>query len=382
MKVLAVTNLFPNAKEPGRGIFNKQQFVELATLCELKVVAPLPWSPVFVDRVYKDVPQEEIIEGISVYHPRYVVTPKVGRRFYGLFFYLGIKKLLRQILQSFDADVILATWAYPDAYGTSILTEKLGKPLVIRVHGSDINVFVKSPSRRKMIREGMLRANKTIAVSGGLKRIITEMGVPSDKIALIPNGVDKTRFRKLDKAECRQKLQLGAHDKHILFIGNLVDIKGIEYLIEAVSRLKSTAVLHIIGEGELKEKLIKLAADLKVQGKITFHGRVKHDQIPVWMNAADVLTLPSLNEGCPNVLLEATACGLPFVASRVGGIPDIAELSPASLMVDAKNAEQLASAIDKLLNATDIRVDTQAIMSWKENAQKVYEVLKESIGVK
>ena len=123
MKILIITNLFPNQWQPEKGIFNKQQFLHLSRLCELRVVAPLPWIPRLP--TLNQVAQEEIIEGIKTYHPRYFLTPKIGRSFYGYFFYLGIHNMIERIYNEFNFDVILATWAYPDAYAASLISQKL-----------------------------------------------------------------------------------------------------------------------------------------------------------------------------------------------------------------------------------------------------------------
>ncbi len=103
MKILIITNLFPNNKEPARGIFNKQQFLELAKLCELKVIAPLPWH------YRRDIPKKEVIEGIETYHPRYFMIPKLGRLSYGLFFYLSLRKFAKRIQEDFNFDLIFST---------------------------------------------------------------------------------------------------------------------------------------------------------------------------------------------------------------------------------------------------------------------------------
>ena len=127
MKLLIITNLFPNKKEPNRAVFNVQQIQELLKFCEIKVVAPIP----FLKYSKEQVPYEENIKGVDVYHPRYVVIPKILRSLYGYLFFLGIKKSILNIYQTFMFDMILATWAYPDAFGAAIIAKFLKKPLTL-----------------------------------------------------------------------------------------------------------------------------------------------------------------------------------------------------------------------------------------------------------
>jgi glycosyltransferase involved in cell wall biosynthesis len=137
----------------------------------------------------------------------------------------------------------------------------------------------------------------------------------------------------------------------LLFVGNLVPVKGIDVLLAACRRLNGEFgpwQLHLVGGGPLRQPLAREAKELGLESQVVFHGQTPHDELPAWFRAADLLVLPSRSEGVPNVLLEAMACGLPFVASRVGGIPEIAHLGPCRLVTPQRPAE-LASAITEML---------------------------------
>lgn len=147
MRLLIITNLFPNRVEPDRAVFNKQQFLALKKYCDFKVVAPVPlfqYAP-------SELPLEEDVNNIRVFHPRYLVIPKICRSLYGWFYYWGIARMVRRIHALFPFDAILATWAYPDAFAAALLAKRLRKPLVIKVHGTDINVATQYFLRRQMI---------------------------------------------------------------------------------------------------------------------------------------------------------------------------------------------------------------------------------------
>lgn len=377
MKVLVITNLFPNNQEPGRGIFNKQQFNELKKFCEIQVVAPLPWRPAFVKSIYHQVPACEVIDSIKVFHPRYLVTPKVGRMFYGHFLYLGIKKLIENIYRDFAFDLIFATWGYPDIYAASLIADDLNKPLVSRVHGTDVNVLGQYPAQRKMMKQAFERSYCVITNSRPLKERVEQMGVAAEKIITIPNGVDVKVFRPLDQADCQQKLGWEQQKKHLVFIGNLVPIKGIIYLIQAVKKLRDDILLHIVGQGELEAELRREVEKLGLEKRVLFYGRKPHAEMPVWLNAADILCLPSLNEGQPNVVLEALACHTPVVASNVGAIPDLIDLPPQGRLVTPQQPEAIAQAVNEVFIQLkqNVKPVFEAI-TWQENAGQVYDIFK------
>jgi len=383
MKVLIITNLFPNNRQPGRGIFNQQQFRELAQMCELKIIAPLPWCPRFLSRWDNcaQVPDKEMIDGIEVFHPRYLVTPKIGRSFYGYFLYLGIIPTIKKVAQSFSFDIILATWAYPDAFAGMLTAKHFKKPLVIKVHGSDVNLFSKYFWRRLMMRRAFEHSQKVIAVSSELKEKIQHLGILEDKIAVIGNGVNTHIFKPMEKNECRKKLALPLEPKLVVFIGNLVEVKGIEFLITAFRDLRDDITLRIVGEGGLQSKLEKQVRELNLSRRIVFTGRCPHMDIPVWMNAADIFCLPSLNEGCPNVVLEALACGTPVVASRVGGIPDMITSPGQGILTAPRDSKGLAQAIDTLITKVNSKQKGEAILkrSWSDTAREVHQVLTQAL---
>lgn len=375
MKILIITNLFPNSKETTRGMYNKQQFMELAKLCELEVVAPIPWHH------FSRTPVKETIDEIEVYHPRYFMLPKIGRSLYGFFFFISLVGFVKKIYKYFKFDLIVATWAYPDGFGSFLITKVLKKPIVIKTHGSDINIRTKYFLRRKMISYALRNSNKVITVSNALKGKIVEIGVPEDKIAVIPNGVDTDLFKPMNQQGCREILGLPLTTKIVLFIGNLVHIKGVDYLMDAFSQVSvkyDSAILIIVGDGNLKGHFIKKAKCLGLEGKIKFISRQPHNKIPLWMNACDVFCLPSLNEGCPNVILETLACGKPVVATKVGGIPEIISSEDYGILVTPGNSIELAQGLQKALEKEWNPEKLHQYVSgrdWKANAEEIFRIL-------
>lgn len=372
MKILVITNLFPSSAEPTRGVFNKQQFVELAKLFELRVVAPLPWYH------KKTTPQEEDIDGIKVYHHRYFMIPKIGRSLYGIFFYVSLLPRVKKLYKEFKFYAILATWAYPDAFGSYLIAKALKKPIVIKVHGTDINSYMRYFLRRKMIVWALSNSDKVIAVSGALKDQMIMAGVPSDKIVVIPNGVNTDLFKPMDQAECRRKLELPLDKKMVLFAGNLVKIKGVETLVDAFAGLRVSALLVLVGDGPLEDMLRVKVKKLGIEDRIIFAGRKAHNEIRYYMNACDIFCLPSHNEGCPNVLIEAISCGKYVVATKVGGIPEIIDSDRIGIMVESDKPTDLAKALSRGLEISRISGKTYSERRpcmWQQSAEMFGKVL-------
>ncbi|GAI87397.1 unnamed protein product [marine sediment metagenome] len=197
-------------------------------------------------------------------------------------------------------------------------------------------------------------SNKIIAVSERLKIMIDEKGF-GGKTCVIPCGFSEKEFYPMDKKECRFKLSLKVNKRILLFIGNLVAIKGVDILIEAfkIVRGKNDNVeLIIIGEGPDKTALERQACDRMVDKMLHFLGRKDHNEIPFYINSADVVVLPSRDEGRPVIVLEALACGRPLVASKVGGIPETIFNDKLGILVEKENPAALADGIIKALTCS------------------------------
>jgi glycosyltransferase involved in cell wall biosynthesis len=146
--------------------------------------------------------------------------------------------------------------------------------------------------------------------------------------------------------------------KNILFVGSLYPVKGVQYLITAMKKILEDAPdakLIIVGDGEEREWLAALSIQLGIQKYVQFVGKVPHEKVKTFMQQADVFVLPSLSEGFPNVILEAMACGLPIVASRVGGIPDIIKNGVHGYLVEAKKPDEIAEKILIILQNDQVR---------------------------
>jgi len=195
-------------------------------------------------------------------------------------------------------------------------------------------------------------ADKVLCVSEEHKKQLTQkVKFPQSRIISIPNGVDTDRFapRPENKALYRQKYGLPMNCFCIGTVGNLRPVKNQALLIRASQRLiQRDNNIHLVltGDGNLKGQLVQLTEELKIKGHVHFLGAQK--EIPEILNALDVFVLSSLNEGMPNAVLEAMACGLPVVGTRVGGIPEVINSDRVGVLVSSDNPEELCLVLSRL----------------------------------
>jgi len=187
------------------------------------------------------------------------------------------------------------------------------------------------------------------------KELIRRYGASSEKISVVPCGVNLEQFKILDKAQARQYLNFDS-DKIILFVGRIDPLKGIDKLIKALSYLRHIPKLRlvVIGGGEHSqreiEQLQELALNLKIQDSVTFLGLVKHEQLPYFYNAADACVVPSYYESFGLVALESLACGTPVVATDVGNHKSVIQQGETGYVVTDNNPRHLADTIALLLS--------------------------------
>lgn len=173
-----------------------------------------------------------------------------------------------------------------------------------------------------------------------------ESTTASKRVTWIPHGVDTQRIKPDETVREKVRNDLGVHGIAIAFVGRLVSVKGVFYLARAIQKLDKEGFnghFIIVGDGPEKNKLKTLKLS---NSKIHLLGYKKNSV--KYIQAADVLVLPSLGEGCPNVVLEAFACGKPVIASKVGGVPDLVQHKKNGLLINPRDIDGLVNAIRSL----------------------------------
>jgi len=195
------------------------------------------------------------------------------------------------------------------------------------------------------------RATRRIVTTGERLRaqVIAETGVPAERVVSIPTGIDLARFNAGDRRAARVALGLDPDRPIVGIVATLRSWKGHRYLLEAVAAMTRKDVdLVIVGDGPQRSALEARAAELGLEARTRFAGN--QDDVAPWMQAFDVFCLPSYaNEGVPQALMQAMACGLPVVTTPVGSIDEIVADGASGLMVPPEDAARLRAAIERLL---------------------------------
>ena len=236
--------------------------------------------------------------------------------------------------------------------GMEILSvcKKLNLPLVTSFYGIDVSRlprhFIYRQRLRKLFHEGQI----FLVQSKDMKEDIVRLGCPEKKAVVLYAGIDTEKF-KLKKNKPDREIKL-------LMCGRFVEKKGFEYGIRAFAKVAKTykeAVLYIIGEGELEEKLKELSNLLNLSSRVKFLGTLTHQQVQKQMEESDIFLAPSITaknkdkEGIPNVIKEAMATGLPVVSTYHAGIPELVVDSKTGFLVPEKDIDKLSDRLSYLI---------------------------------
>jgi glycosyltransferase involved in cell wall biosynthesis len=356
LRLVVVTTFFPNSSAPQRTLFVKNLVQAMRRQCQvLAVVAPVPYAPPFAPvprwQAMRRVGAREQVDGVQVEHPRFAAVP--GLTFLnGLGYAVSLWSTLRRLKRAHGRFLVHAHCAYPDGVGVALCARLLGLPYAITAHGSDINVYAPRASLKPQIRWALRGAAGAIGVSAAIKaRLAALIGASRTTPALahIPcAGFDPEVFGTV-------RTPPQGTPRSVIFVGHLVPIKGLPTLLKAWACLRRDAVvggsdrLVIVGGGPERQALEQQAAAAGLTDSIVFTGPVPPAEVARRIAEASLLCLPSLNEGTPNVVVEALASGVPVVATRVGGVPDLVREGINGELVDPNDPERLAAAIAKVL---------------------------------
>jgi len=358
-RILIVTNSFPNPQRPQWGIFIGETAFHLNKFYDLEVVKPIPFFPKsssasrFGDwRVYSKLPRRWSWRGITVFFPRYFVLPRISQAFHAAEVASILLWHIKKQSRHSPYNLIHSHYLYPEGVASAIVGKMLGLPVVVSARGSDLNIEATHFFKRSQIRWALRNVDGCTAVSKALLTKLRGLGGTGITAYFVPNGVDKKAFRLRNKAAVRRSLGLSNEDKIVLFVGNLKEIKGIRFLLMAVRNMVRKQVpnlkLIIVGDGPLRSEVKRFILAKRLESRVRIVGIRPHHEIPLWMAASDILCLPSLDEGQPNVVLEALSCGIPVAASAVGGIPEIVNDGNGMLFEPGDEVEIEKKLIDAL----------------------------------
>ena len=381
-KLLIITQFFPSKADPLRAPYNKQQFERLVELFDIDIVVPVSW----VTWVLKRDTCSKPIGSLRPYYFPHFFPPKICRWLYAGFMWLSLRVRRKKIFAS-RPDIVLVSWAFPDAVAVARLAREENLPFVVKVHGSDVNLHCLYPSRRKQVVAALNQAKAVFSVSAAMKEVLVGHGVSTAKIIVNYNGVDRDRFHPVATTEVRQSLGYPRDTVVFMYLGNLKVAKGAIDIVTAFADVANelgpeNSSLVLVGDGEdrgLVEKAVKDARLRCPAIDIRLIGNKPHEQLNGWINAADFVCLPSYAEGVPNSLLEAMACGKPVIATNVGGIPEIV-CEDAGILVAAGDTDALAAAMVRASriqwNAQNV-TDSVADFTWEKNTRRLFEAVQD-----
>lgn len=347
MRVLVLPIEFPTASRPFAGIFIlrcAQALRDLGHEIEVLRVAPLA-PPIGTKwKGYASLPALEYVDGIAVRTIRAVIPPRrIGMEYLPAQVYGAVSREIAR----FKPDVLHANFLIPAGQ----VAVRHAVPTVVTAHGGDAYAWpMERPGLRRAAQEAIRKATRVTAVSDYIRRCVLALQ-PRD-VDVILNGADERYFFPRNRDAARDVLALPRDRFVVAFAGNVLRAKGLYDLVEAAAQLSQPAILAIAGEGPDREHLQWAARAAGVE--MRFFGRMDSEGVAQLFSAADVVTLPSHNEGLPNVVCEAMLAQRAVVATTVGGIPEI--LTPErGVLVPPHDPAALRASFEMLARDAQLR---------------------------
>ena len=354
-RVLLIASTFPASPGDGTPEFVGDLAVELAKTMDVRVLVPaVPGAPAratyrgvdvrrfrFFPRRWEDLAEGAILENIRGNRLRMLqVAP----------FFISETIEIARSIHSFKPDVIHAFWIIPQGLSAFIANRKI--PVLLTTLGGDLYALVDTPIRG-IVKRIVRHAEHTTVMNREMKHQVERLGAAPDKVSVEPmgadlNGIVPHTVREIDTAQ-------------ILFVGRLVEKKGLAHLISALRGSTISWHLTVVGDGPLEAELKKQARGLPV----TFVGAQSKTNLRQRYSASDMIVLPSVRavsgdqDGLPVVLLEALASGLPVIASNLPGIDTVID-DETGLLVEQGNERELRQAVERLAGSRQLRESMSA----------------------
>jgi teichuronic acid biosynthesis glycosyltransferase TuaC len=356
-----LTPNYPWADDPIPGSFHRTQARAVVRAgVGVRVIAPTPFAPFPLSRVserwrrYAAAPKRQTDESVEIVRPRYLAIPgepgwaQVSR---------SVAAAARGAIGGHPAPLIHAHFITPCGMAARRLTRDSDRPYVITVHGHDATSWPAAHADAlDEYRAAVRDAAAVITVSRALGAKVEAL---TDTATLtLPLGSDHARLAglKLPKDEARRRLGIPADRTLVLFVGRLLPLKGVRELVDALLTLESPFLGVLLGEGPLGGH----RSDEDPSGeRLRYAGGQPAEGVAAWMSAADMLVLPSYQEGLPTVLVEAGSLGLPVIASAVDGTPELLGTDRGVLLpaIDAPSIREAILAVAADPAAATARAD-------------------------
>ena len=388
MRILSLSTLYPSDAQPNFGVFVERQMQAVVQRgdAELLLINPIglpPW-PMSLHPRYRSLsrlPAEELRGGVSVLRPRFRLLPGIGGRFNPGAIVQAVLPLARRIHAEHPFDLVDAQFFYPDGPAAARIASALGLPLSIKARGADIHHWGTQPGTARLLLAAGRQAAGMLAVSHGIADDMAALGLPRERITLHRTGLDRSRFRPLDRTAARAKFGFAPEVTLLATVGALIPRKGQAYVIDALPHLPS-AELALAGAGPDEAMLRSRAAQLGVADRVHFLGALPHAELPELLSAANIFVMPSFSEGLANAWIEALACGVPVVTTPIAGALELITDTDYGRFA-GRDGREIAEAVSTLLQAPpprDAVVRATEGYSWEENAAQLVAYWARLIG--
>jgi glycosyltransferase involved in cell wall biosynthesis len=401
MRIIIVASNFPDEYYPTVASWSKEQADSIFkfTNNSIEVISPKPYIiPMegFPFYKYKYLPRQEKSDlGYQIHYPQYLYL--LPKSFFfgvtGITYSFSVTRYLSTEMSIDKPDIIHARFGYLDGYGSLKYCKKNQIPMVFDVHGHrDFGEYLQRNLIKKFQRQTINIANKIICIAKWQVKKGISIGIPEHKLEYIPLGVDFERFEKTSGSDFSFQRKNEYTQKCVfLFVGSLTKLKGVAYLLQAVSQLrenvKKKCHFIIVGDGPEKNNLQNDVDTLRLSPYITFAGRSIGDELVRLYASADVFVLPSLSEGRPTAINEAMVSGCAIIGSNIDGIPEQVTDGYNGFLVDPACPWQLAEKISlfaedenlvNIMGKNSKRKILEEGITWQNyaiNVSKIYKVI-------
>lgn len=292
-----------------------------------------------------------------------------------------ISNLVTSCWYAVKTDVIHANWSINGVLAgiAGFLTRT---PVVTTLRGSDVNMMSTSWMMRQFVYLSLCLSRRIVVVSASMKKsVVKEFPAHHHKVQIIHNGIDDAFYKNNNNIFVPSKIV------RFLYVGNLVEGKGVKIIVKALKSLVNLECsLDIVGDGREKQYLVNYCNDNRLDSKVTFHGAVAPEKVPLFLQKADVFVFASFAEGRPNAVLEAMAMGLPIIASAIPAVQELITDGFHGLLFPPGNEEKLQDAMKCMITCREDRrmmgknaeeyILAQEL-SWRESADQYATVYKD-----
>jgi glycosyltransferase involved in cell wall biosynthesis len=330
--VAVIPAWYPGPGRPLDGVFVRDHARAAARDSDVAVIVndgPLSGSR----RLYSLEDEEE--DGLRTFRIRHSPVAQLGT----LGYLLGIRGALARLRRDGRPVDVLHAHVHGAAWTATLVAGIARLPVVVSEHSSEWAATGIGAGALRRARISFRRAALVCPVSEYLRARIEALGIRA-KFRVVPNAVDTGLFAPGERSPGPPRM---------LVVASLQPAKGIPQLLEAVRGLPGDAVVDVVGDGPQRSEYEELARSAGPAHRITFHGYLPKPAVAELMRGASFLVLPSLGENLPVAVLEAMACGLPVVATRVGGVPELVD-HENGLLVEPGSAEALRAGIERMLD--------------------------------